>query len=340
MRSSGRETPFMIMTGRSAASCERMQRRSKQSAVGAFWYRQHGGRLTHTWLAARIVVVLATACFHQSPTEALMAYIHETEGYWQVWVMEDDGTQARQVTYSGQDKRNPTWSPDGAKIAYRTNNGQLYLVTVASGEETEILRGIRNVQDPNWCGATNEIVFAKFGPHSVDTSDIWKADVSGTQTVLLTRDKVIKYQPVFSPAGDRVAFAKLEGKFEHHLWVMDADGTDLEQLTTGDGVNFLPAFSPDGESLAFASNRDGNFEVYCMDLRKREARRVTISEGLDTSPVFLLDGQGLAFVSNRSGSQQIWAMGIDGSNPRPLTEGPGESIDPACLYPLAPQEDR
>ncbi len=44
-----------------------------------------------------------------------------------------------------------------------------------------------------------------------------------------------------------------------------------------------PAFSPDG-SLAFVLSKDGNPEIYVMDLGSRAIRRVTNDSAIDTEP--------------------------------------------------------
>lgn len=128
----------------------------------------------------------------------LIAYSHLTgEGYWQIWVMDADGKNKRQITRSHQDKRDPAWIDHGSKIAFRTNNSELFLVDLDGTNEREILGKYKNINNPHFSRATNEIVFVRFDPRAIDTSDIWKSDIDGKNTILLTRDRRLKYQPVF-----------------------------------------------------------------------------------------------------------------------------------------------
>ena len=44
------------------------------------------------------------------------------------------------------------------------------------------------------------------------------------------------------------------------------DGSGLENLTNSPNDEWAPTWSPDGRQIAFQSNRDGNWEIYVMNL--------------------------------------------------------------------------
>ena len=52
-----------------------------------------------------------------------------------------------------------------------------------------------------------------------------------------------------------------------NIFAMSADGANLKRLTAGPKFDGRPAYSPDGTRLAFESNRNGNYEIYVMNLR-------------------------------------------------------------------------
>ena len=148
--------------------------------------------------------------------------------------------------------------------------------------------------------------------------------------MLLTKDKLGKFQPRFSPQGDKIAFVKADpDKLNYHLWIMNSDGSDPRQLTEGKGFDTHPSFSADQNQITFSSNRsENNFEIYNIDLETKKIKQLTHLPGLDTQSNFSSDGQKIVFVSNRSGNQQIWIMNSDGSDPAQLTSEDGESMDP------------
>lgn len=75
-------------------------------------------------------------------------------------------------------------------------------------------------------------------------------------------------------------------------------------------------------TLVFSSSRDGNQEVYLLDLTTRRQVNLTQSSASDDSyPRFSPDGQKIAFSTNRNGKWQTFLMNRDGSNQRLLTDG-------------------
>ena len=51
---------------------------------------------------------------------------------------------------------------------------------------------------------------------------------------------------------------------------MNADGSGQTNLTNNPADDSKPAWSPDGKIITFASDRDGNFEIYVMNVDSQE----------------------------------------------------------------------
>lgn len=85
------------------------------------------------------------------------------------------------------------------------------------------------------------------------------------------------------------------------------------------GLNFAPDYSPDGTKIALTMSKDGNSEIYILDLERKKLNRLTKNWAVDCSPVFSPNSREIAFVSDRSGMPQIYIMDIYGGNLRRLT---------------------
>src|SRR6266478_6212438 len=81
--------------------------------------------------------------------------------------------------------------------------------------------------------------------------------------------------------------------------------------------------------IAFASDRDGNLEIYVMDLDGGGQTRLTEDPGEDYSPAWSPNGTRLAFVSTRDGNAEIYVMNADGTGQTRLTNNTASDLHPA-----------
>ncbi|RJQ54831.1 MAG: hypothetical protein C4526_04585 [Nitrospiraceae bacterium] len=99
-------------------------------------------------------------------------------------------------------------------------------------------------------------------------------------------------------------------------------------LFSAKGLNLAGNTSPGGE-MTFSSSRDGNSEIYVMNINGTNLRKLTTSFGIDVSPVFSPDGSSIAFVSDRGGSPQIYIMDSSGRGAGRLTFEGSYNTSPA-----------
>jgi acetyl esterase/lipase len=133
-------------------------------------------------------------------------------------------------------------------------------------------------------------------------------------------DSVSGGGPSWSPSGEQIAFhsAPLD---QAEITVMNPDGSDQRPLTDNEAQDWWPDWSPDGSQIAFMSDRDGNFEIYVMDVHNStNQRRLTFNDGDDWRPRWSPDGAWIAFVSMQDGNYEIYLIRPDGSDQQRLTD--------------------
>jgi Tol biopolymer transport system component len=68
--------------------------------------------------------------------------------------------------------------------------------------------------------------------------------------------------------------------------MMEADGTNPINLSNHPAEDFSPAWSPDGTLIAFSTNRDGNWEIYALNVETGEITNITKNDWEDWFPAW------------------------------------------------------
>ncbi len=124
-----------------------------------------------------------------------------------------------------------------------------------------------------------------------------------------------------------------------NIFSANADGSDLKQLTFTDKYDAEATVSPIGDKIVFTSLRDGDPEIYVMDIDGKNQTRLTFEKGYDGGPFFSRDGTKIVFRASRPQTEEelndynelvkdgivrpttleIYIMDADGSNMKKIT---------------------
>ena len=107
--------------------------------------------------------------------------------------------------------------------------------------------------------------------------------------------------------------------------------SEPRRLTDHPALDYNAIFSPDGEWVVFTSERNGNADLFALELRTAALHQLTHDEAMDDAAAFSPDGRFLAFVSTRAGSPDIYSMefmGGKGSEPVVLASSRGNDLNP------------
>ena len=120
-------------------------------------------------------------------------------------------------------------------------------------------------------------------------------------------------EPSISPDRSEIAFAS-----GGDIWVVPARGGQAHLLVTHQATEARPKYSPDGRRLAFTSTRNGNAEIYVLELASGDVRRITFDDVAETLDNWSADSRWIYFSSSSrdiSGMNDLWRVSADGGTP-------------------------
>ncbi|MBK6648004.1 MAG: PD40 domain-containing protein [Anaerolineales bacterium] len=141
--------------------------------------------------------------------------------------------------------------------------------------------------------------------------------------------QVVEETPVrvIDPASE-VAFLSIEENGFAHLFLFRSLELTLTRITAGDWNDITPILNQDRTRLAFASDRDGDWDLYVMQLQTGEIKQVTNSPQYDSSPSWSPDGQWLAFETYVNENLEVAVVNVDSGEVVPLTQDPASDHSP------------
>lgn len=228
-----------------------------------------------------------------------------------------------------EDGVKPVWSPDGARIAYRSTRTQgLWVVDVATGGTQELFSvGYPETENQadwfTWSPDAQKIAVVKNWGGVANVGGIWIVNVdNGGASRQVVSMEMNALGLEWSPTGKDVLFLSSEGERltserPINIWLVDAETGSQRQLTLNMGAGGgAPVWSPDGNWIAFAGTNLLEGEPYQYDLwliinDGNALARLNDDPAIDLNPLWTPDGERIVFHREGDG---IWEATLrDGS---------------------------
>lgn len=182
----------------------------------------------------------------------------------QMWEMNLDGTGLQQRTRYVPQDNTPTeylsFSLEGNRVVFEDYVEGEYVIKTANADgsnEVSLRKGRRASFSPNGKKIVYEAEerYEASYQYFLTNTDIYTANLDGTNEKRLTTGTEPDVAPVYSPDGSRIAFARNVPSVGFNIYVMNADGSDRRVVTNGEHTDIPASFSPDGKQILFSSNR-------------------------------------------------------------------------------------
>ncbi len=246
----------------------------------------------------------------------------------EIFLVDYDGENLKQVTRNGSINLAPCWSPDSNRACYTSyyQGRQRLLILDGKTGRSERVSDFPGLNvgaswDPRSGGLV--VTLSRDG-----NAEIYRIDGKGGIVQRLTHGPSIECSPDFDPTGQQVVFTS-DRTGRPQIYVMDREGANRRRLSYEGDYNDSADWSPRGDRIAYVCRIAGRFQVFTIEPDGSNLQQITFSQdGNNEDPSWAPDGRHLVVSSDRSGQTSLWVLDVEGGTARRLTSGAEDDTCP------------
>ncbi len=201
---------------------------------------------------------------------------------------------------------------------YRDYIGSLLeIMDVQSGLRKVVHTDPGSIQCPNWTRDGKSFIFNSSQGllYNFDIASQTVKQINSGFAINNNNDHVISFD------GKTLAISNYTGNHISTIYTLPITGSDNPTKITSEdsGHSYLHSFSPDGKKIIFTGQRNGQWDIWSVDVNTKKETNLTNNPTLDDGSEYSPDGKWIYFNSVRTGTMQIWRMKPDGSNQEQVT---------------------
>lgn len=215
-----------------------------------------------------------------SPDATRIAFVSGRTGSSDVYVMGADGDGTKRLTSTKANDTHPTWSADGAAIAF-ARAGDIYVMGADGSNARRISDILVEESDPAWSPDGEWIAYVRRTP-GTPVQNIWVMRPDGSDRHALTAQDGRSFTPAWAPDSSRIVYStNAEGEV-YELFTIGVDGKGLKSVTPTADDMFEPSWSPDGSKIAY---QEGG-AIFTVELGGGSVERLTDPDDNDSFPAW------------------------------------------------------
>lgn len=260
-----------------------------------------------------------------------IAYSSKVGRFKEIFVMDMDGGNVRQLTNEKSLSMSAAWDSDGEGLfftSYLKRQPDLFFLNIFDKRIKQLTRdsalevGVKPSPDGSRLALSRTV--------DRDSSIILLEPGGSLIRTLLPANGSINVSPSWSPDGARLAFCSNRSGGPQ-IFTMNSDGSEIKRISfLNSNYCTSPAWSPKGDKIAFVCRFEGGFQLFTANPDGSDLLQLT-STGSNEDPDWAPNGQFIVFSTTfwQRGVPSLALMRPDGSNLKRLSDGRAGDVDPA-----------
>jgi eukaryotic-like serine/threonine-protein kinase len=238
-----------------------------------------------------------------------IVYTAKSGGTEDIWIVNQDGGDKRQLTFNARSNLYPVVSPDNRQIAFvsdRLGGYNIWKMNLDGGSPKQLTDGAGTASFPDWSPDGKWIIY-QFSDDKNKTS-VWKISSDGGAPVRLT--DAVSGRPIVSPDGEFFAckYADAAANNALKLAIVPFSGGQPAKLLDLPAVIQSPSlrWTSDGKALIYIDSRERVYNLWSQTLDNNPPKQLT---KFKSEQIFRFDlaadGKGLALARGSEGSDVV-----------------------------------
>ena len=244
-----------------------------------------------------------------SPDGKKILFESDRGGNWDIFMMNSDGSDIRQITSNSSNERFPMFNKSGTHIVFTSNrsgDSEIYSMKV-DGTEIKRLTNQKGVElFPAWSPDGKYVSFTS-------NLDLFLLDTKTLKTKKVASSSLRDVWMRWSSDGKMATFFSrrdTEDK-DDEIYVMGFPNGQPKRITSRSGHDFCPSFSPDGKHLALAAvDEKSGRSINVIDLNGKIISRKGLGFERVTEPNWSPAGNKIVYIASKNRNYEIYVEDV------------------------------
>jgi TolB protein len=261
-----------------------------------------------------LVVLISSQLFGQENEILFTKQVNNNDN---IFLINMEG-QLKQVTNHNRKDSSPMISPDGRLMVFtseRVGWWKIWLLDTEKNEFKQLTNSNSAEYSPSWSPDGKHIVFVSTRDGN---DDIYTMNRDGENLKNISNKENSNTMPSWGLDNLIYYSSKIDGVYQ--IVRCKPDGSNEEIITNDSDNKLMPQLSNDLTKILYYGDKDGNLEIYTLNIKNKATLRLTNNPLMDMRPRWSTDNESIVFErGNKGNNHHIYIMSVKDKKVKQLT---------------------